>query len=183
VKDEESEVEEQQEDAPEPGPLRRIKPLKLAILAGIVLVQIALAFAVAHFLILPRLPGHGEPPAAAEEAAPAEAAKDKERGAQEHGEIVMMEDLIVNLMGRDSNHFLKITAGLEFTQPELAPELEERMPVLRDILIDHLSNRPLEEVSNREGREEIKNKLLQEFNARLAHGQLINIYFSDFVVQ
>ncbi len=49
--------------------------------------------------------------------------------------------------------------------------------------IDHFSSRTVSEVVRRDGREQVKQELLEDFNSRLTQGQLLNIYFSDFVVQ
>ncbi len=95
----------------------------------------------------------------------------------------MMEDVVVNLVDENGTHFLKVATGLEFADSKLEVEITERMPELRGLVIDHFSSRTVSEVVRRDGREQVKQELLEDFNSRLTQGQLLNIYFSDFVVQ
>jgi len=164
-------------------------------LGGIVVAQLAMALALAHFVILPRLPSHA---AADSSNAHAEAEHGEKDGHGEkkgghgekkggHGEaqgsIVLMESVVVNLQGSERTHFLKVAPGLEVGSPETAAEIEERMPELRDLVISHFGSRGVDEVIGREGRERVKQALLADINGRLHAGQVLNIYFSDFVVQ
>lgn len=169
---------------------RRKLPKLAFILGGIVVVQLGMALALAHFVILPRLPGHGAADSSATQAEAGEAAKghgEKKGGHGEKGEaqgsIVMMESVVVNLQGNERTHFLKVAPGLEVGSPETAAEIEERMPELRDLVISHFGSRGVDEVIGREGRERVKQALLADINGRLHAGQVLNIYFSDFVVQ
>jgi len=178
VADEESkEVEEQEasaEDSKEKKGPNLKKPL---MMLGIVVVQAVLAFVVAQFVILPRLPVD---PAEADSTAVAEEEVVPER---ERGSIVMMDDIVVNLRDTEGSRFLKVSTGLEFTEKKLEQEIGERMPELRDVLIGHLSSHMVEDMVHREGREVVKQQVLDDFNQTLQAGKLINIYFSDFVVQ
>ena len=110
-------------------------------------------------------------------------AQEEEKAPRERGLIVMMDDVVVNLRDGDATRFLKVSTGLEFSDKKLESEITERMPELRDLLINHLSSHQVEDVVHSEGREIVKRQLLADFNDRLQNGQLINIYFSDFVVQ
>jgi flagellar FliL protein len=156
------------------GSSRLKKPLMMLML---VILQAAVAYGVAQFLILPRLPG------AANAADSALAAAELEAEASERGNIIMMDDVVVNLKDEEGMRFLKVTTGLEFKEGKLEQEITDRMPELRDLLIDHLSSQEVSEVVHREGRDVVKQQLLEDFNGRLQQGDLINVYFSDFVVQ
>lgn len=200
------ETKDTQESAASAAPEGRKRgklPKLVLMLGGIVVAQLAMALALAHFVILPRLPSHG---AADSSAAHAEAESgeakaghgEKQSGHGEkkgghgekkggHGEaqgsIVLMESVVVNLQGNERTHFLKVAPGLEVGSPETAAEIEERMPELRDLVISHFGSRGVDEVIGREGRERVKQALLADINGRLHAGQVLNIYFSDFVVQ
>jgi flagellar basal body-associated protein FliL len=172
---------------------RRPLPRKALLFAGIALGQLGLALGLAHFVILPRLPSPaGDAEAAVEADADGDTGKHGEKAkAGEHGEgaavargtIVLMENVVVNLQGEDRTHFLKVAPGLEVADAHAAAELEERMPELRDLVISHFASRGVAEVIGREGREQVKQELLADINNRLLHGKVLNIYFSDFVVQ
>lgn len=179
--DEEMEEIETTEDSEESGPGLLYRFRKIFLLLGIILVQAAAAYAVARFLILPRLPGEAAGTTA--DSLAAAAASPAPPGALERGTIVMMDNVVVNLVDARGTHYLKVAVALEFKEKELEQEINERMPELRDLLINHLASRPMEEVINRDAREVIKRQLLDLFNKRLHSGQLLNVYFSDFVVQ
>jgi flagellar protein FliL len=191
--EEERQMLEEMGDDSGGGGGKKKKLIRMGMLGGIILIQVIAAWSVAQFLILPRLPGDptaadslglvlgedGEPILEEEIEVEEEIApEDRERGT-----ILMMEQVVVNLIGIEGTHFLQVTAGLEYSEKKLEAEIGERMPELRDLLIDHLSSRNIEDVINREGRELVKSNVLKEFNRRLKTGDLINIYFSDFVVQ
>lgn len=151
---------------------------KPILLAAVIMAQVAIAFALAHFVILPRLPAQD---ASLEDVSEAE--PKSEDGAPQRGTIIMMDDVVVNLMDENGSHFLKVATGLEYSESKLEQEIADRMPELRALLIDHFASSTVKEVVSREGRDKVKQEILNDFNSRLTAGQLLNIYFSDFVVQ
>ena len=185
AEDEFEDIELNDEDVPlnEETPKAPIGPglKKIIVLAAIVLVQAAAAYGVARFLILPRL-ADGSAAAdtlgAVAEAEPEEPAKRRERG-----DILLIEDIVVNVQEVDRTRLLMVSVAIEYKDKGLAAEIEERMPQLRAMVIDHLTNRQVSEVVHREGRNRIKQDLLEEINETLRSGNLITLYFSNFVVQ
>lgn len=177
--EEEREMLESMEDSSGGGGPDKKKLIRIGMLVGIVLIQVAAAWAVARFLILPKLPGDGE---VADSSAVVEV-EEVDPADRERGTIVMMDDVVVNLTTMEGTRFLKVTTGLEFSDKKLETEITERMPELRAMLIDQLSCRTAEDVISRKGRELVKTEILEEFNQNLQQGDLLNIYFSDFVVQ
>ncbi len=176
------EIEEEttEEEQPEEKPKKPLSPLlkKLLLYGAILIGQAGLAVALAQFVILPRLPNSG-----AEDSLTAVVVVEEEDDDSERGKILLMEDVIVNLVDEEGTHFLKVTTGLEFKEGKIEQEITERMPELRGLVIDHFSSRTVAEVVRRNGRERVKQELLDDFNSRLTQGQLLNIYFNDFVVQ
>ncbi len=164
---EEESVKEEKKDSSEKKEKKPIPPM--ALLGAIVVVQLLAAWAVAQFMILPRL---GDPNPVVEEVATGE-----------RGEIFLMDDLVVTLIAEDGTRFLKISPGLECENAGVQAELEERMPEIRDMLINTLSSMSLAEAVAPEGREAVKARLISDLNGALTKGKLMNIYFSDFMVQ
>ena len=164
---EEEAVTEGKKDSSEMKEKKPIPPM--ALLGAIVVVQLVAAWAVAQFMILPRL---GEP------TAQVEVGSNSERG-----EIFMMDDLVVTLIVDDGTRFLKISPGLECENSTVQAEIEDRMPEIRDMLINTLSSMSLAEAVAPEGREAVKARLISDLNGTLTKGKLMNIYFSDFIVQ
>lgn len=89
----------------------------------------------------------------------------------------------VNLLSESGRRYLKVEMNLELEGEELSPELEQKKPVFRDIIIRILSSKSLEEISTSKGKEKLKEQIVSELNTRLKDGKVKNVYFTDFVVQ
>ncbi|MCP4548758.1 MAG: hypothetical protein GY835_20050 [bacterium] len=179
--EEEREMLESMDDEGGGGKAADPKLKRLIMLTGIVLIQVAAAWAVAQFVILPRLPGD---PVAGDSTEVAEETVEVDDADRERGSIVMMDNVVVNLQTLSGDtRFLSVTTGIEFNEKKLDAEIAERMPELRAMLIDQLSSCTVEDVINRQGREVVKEEILKDFNKNLQSGSLLNIYFSDFVIQ
>jgi len=89
----------------------------------------------------------------------------------------------VNLLSESGRRYLKVEMNLEIEGEELSPELEQKKPVFRDIIIRILSSKSLEEISTIKGKEKLKEQIVSELNTRLKDGKVKNVYFTDFVVQ
>jgi flagellar FliL protein len=128
---------------------------------------------------------HKEAPAKAEgegEAKSAEAAGGEE-GSTEVGIMFPLETFTVNLLSESGRRYLKCDINFEMGGKELSPELEEKKPVFRDIVIRILSSKSLEEISTVKGKEKLKEEIVGEINKRLKDGKVKNVYFTNFVVQ
>lgn len=101
----------------------------------------------------------------------------------EVGLMFPLETFTVNLLSESGRRYLKCELNLEMGGKELSPELEEKKPVFRDIIIRILSSKSLEEISTAKGKEKLKEQIVNEINLRLKDGKVKNVYFTDFVVQ
>ncbi len=101
----------------------------------------------------------------------------------EVGLMFPLETFTVNLLSESGRRYLKCEINLEMGGKELSPELEEKKPVFRDIIIRILSSKSLEEISTAKGKEKLKEQIVNELNLRLKDGKVKNVYFTDFVVQ
>lgn len=106
-----------------------------------------------------------------------------EEASTEVGLMFPLETFTVNLLSESGRRYLKCEMNLEMEGKELSPELEEKKPVFRDIIIRVLSSKSLEEISTVKGKEKLKEQIVNELNMRLKDGKVKNVYFTDFVVQ
>jgi flagellar FliL protein len=104
-------------------------------------------------------------------------------GGTEVGLMFPLEPFTVNLLSESGRRYLKVEMNLEMEGEELSPELEEKKPIFRDIIIRQLSSKSLEEISTLKGKEALKEGIVNELNTRLKDGKVKNVYFTDFVVQ
>jgi flagellar FliL protein len=66
---------------------------------------------------------------------------------------------------------------------ELTPEVEMKKPVIRDVVIEVLSSKQIEEIATIDGKQRLKDDLVKVINKRLNDGQIVNIFFAKFVIQ
>lgn len=128
--------------------------------------------------------GHEAP--AADEGHGEEQSSDAAHGGGASTEVGLMYPLdifTVNLLSESGRRYLKVEMNLEIEGEELSPELDQKKPVFRDIIIRILSSKSLEEISTIKGKEKLKEQIVSELNTRLKDGKVKNVYFTDFVVQ
>jgi flagellar basal body-associated protein FliL len=164
--------------------------LKAGIIAGALLVQIALAWFVVNWLV-----SRNGPPADAEQVAATEEgghgkegeAKEAKKGekAYEFGAVFAIPDLIINPKGSAGRRVFKISVSLEYdpANAELAKELEERQPFMRDYLITYLSGMNEDSLSDISYRETIRDSLGVAMNHFLSAGTVDRVLFQDFIRQ
>ncbi|MCE1253012.1 MAG: flagellar basal body-associated FliL family protein [Anaerolineae bacterium] len=62
-------------------------------------------------------------------------------------------------------------------------ELNTRLPVINDIIITVLSTKTYNQIYTSEGKEALRQEIMQAINSRLHEYKVIQVYFTDFVVQ
>lgn len=95
--------------------------------------------------------------------------------APEPGEVVSMEPIQVNLTG---GHYLKIGLALQLTTTAHEADGSKAL----DAAIDLFSGQDFDKLSNPEYRGELKAKLIKELEHDY-HGDVMEVYFTDFVTQ
>jgi flagellar FliL protein len=99
------------------------------------------------------------------------------------GPMFPLDQFIVNLLSENNRRFLKVAIDLELDEEDVLEELGTKIPRIRDIVIRVLSSKSLEEISTPKGKEKLKKELIGQLNAVLLDGQVVRIYFTDFVIQ
>lgn len=99
------------------------------------------------------------------------------------GPMYPMSEFIVNLLSESGGRYLKVALDIELGSEEMAPEMDKKKSLIRDIVIRSLSSKTFEEVSTMKGKDRLKDEIVNKINEILADGQIKNIFFTDFVVQ
>ncbi len=203
----EEEVKQEQQEKPKKAGGKLFEN-KLVLLAVIIVVQAALAVGVTQFVIVPKLQnlGGGDQMAQSEGGAGGEHGTTGEQGKSEgkgksgghgkpgkhgaagslsgRGALVSLNEVTVSLRSDGAvTSFLRISVDLEVPDPEKVLLVEERLPHLRDIVIASLSNKFAADLRSLEGKEALKAELMRKLGEALPEAGLMNIYFSDLVVQ
>ncbi|MCB0155645.1 MAG: flagellar basal body-associated FliL family protein [Anaerolineae bacterium] len=61
--------------------------------------------------------------------------------------------------------------------------IDRRRPVIDDIVTTHLSSKTFNEIATVEGKQALKEELIVAINENLGYQGVMNIYFTDFIVQ
>ena len=170
----------EQNDAPEEsgkkGPLAMFEN-KAILLGTIVILQALIAIGLTQFLIVPKL---GVQDANVGQAV----AEEKEMKLPEMGVLVGLEEIIVTLRSNSKkSRYLRININLEVQNQMAAEIVTKRLPQLRDIVIMVLSDRTADDLSHPEGKKGLRDEVFRRIDERMPPGILMNVYFSDLVVQ
>ena len=95
--------------------------------------------------------------------------------APEPGEVVRVEPIQINLSG---GHYLKIGIALQLTADAHEADGSKAL----DATIDLFSGRSMDQLTRTESRQELKHELEKELE-HLYHGDVMGVYFTDFVTQ
>jgi flagellar FliL protein len=90
---------------------------------------------------------------------------------------------IVNLADPELTMYARVSVTIELSSPEVITEVQKREPIIRDAIIEILSNKTSRELRSPEGREQLKLEIIKRINTILVQGGVRNVYFTEFVVQ
>ena len=99
------------------------------------------------------------------------------------GVMFTMDPFVVNLAGSNGKRFLKVTATLELSSPEVNPEFEENLQKITDSILVLLSSKSFEDVYSVQGKFKLKDEITTRVNRFLVVGHVKDAYFSEFIVQ
>ena len=150
---------------------------KAVLLGAIVVVQALVAIGLTQFLIVPKLGVQGADMAA-------QPAEEKNVEMPDMGVLVGLEDVIVTLRSDAKKpRYLRININLEVKDGMVAQVVTTRLPQLRDMVIMACSDKTPEELSTPEGKKGLRDEIFRRIDERMPEGTLMNVYFSDLVVQ
>lgn len=92
------------------------------------------------------------------------------------------EEFRVNLMTQTGKKILITKINLELDKPETQPEIESKLPMLTDAIIEILASKSLEEVATTKGKNRLKDEIVQRLNEFLIDGSIKNIFFTSFLI-
>ena len=107
----------------------------------------------------------------------------QQQQAQQVGPMVSIESFIVNILDDEQSRYLKAAITLEADSEEAVVELNQRMPQIKDAILLLVGNKTFGELSDLQGKLQLRAELLNKINSILIKGQIKRIYFTDFVVQ
>ena len=110
-------------------------------------------------------------------------AEEEEAASEEFGQFKVITDLLINPAGTNGKRFLMVNIGLESKSEDALAELDAKDAVIRDIFLQLLGRRTVEELSSVTAREQLKEELRVAVNGILKEGTIDRLYFTQFVLQ
>jgi flagellar FliL protein len=103
----------------------------------------------------------------------------------EKGPVLTLDEFLVNLADPGSDHFLKVTVGLELDKAKgKTPEgLKEDTPLIRDAVLSSLSSKTRDQIGPESGRDKLKAEIKKRVNDALGEEDVQGVYFTNFVTQ
>jgi flagellar FliL protein len=99
------------------------------------------------------------------------------------GPTYSMETFIVNLIGGRGKSYLKAKIELELDNEKLVVEIDKRLPQFRDAILTMLSSKTHDDIKTLEGKFQLRAEIISTLNQYLQTGKVLNVYFTDFIVQ
>lgn len=162
----------------------------LPVIAALVLAP-AITFAVAEFVLLPRLKAQLAKPADEHGAPAVEAHAEEEAPAKGHGEAkggagpgpgsYEFTNVVVNLAGTMGTRYLK--TSFLVTGKNVKAAFEADKPRMTDLTLNVLSSLTLADLEEVGAKNVLREKLVSAYNETLGKRVVDQVYFSDFVVQ
>jgi len=119
----------------------------------------------------------------------------------EPGQGIMVDTStkIVNLAEPGGKKFIRVTATLEFNPPsgysempeeekgaaltEFTTEINAKVPILDDTIVTILSSKDFQSVYTTEGKDALRQEIMDAVNTKLPEYKVIYVYFKEFVMQ
>lgn len=99
------------------------------------------------------------------------------------GPMVNIEPFIINILDPNGTRYLKAAITLEVKDPKAVDDINQRMPQLQDAILLLVGNKTFNELSDLQGKMQLRSELLERLNKILTAGSVRKIYFTEFVVQ
>ncbi len=148
-------------------------PMMIIIIAAVGALLLAVVAFVIVFKVIAAKPNDGE-----------EKPKKEETKEVAYGKLFSFDEpIIVNLAETKGQRYLKVNLQFEVPDDKVLDELGARTPVLLDLVIGILSSKTIEDVSHTVGRNRLRREIIDKTNSELVSGRVMNVYFTEFVIQ
>ena len=95
----------------------------------------------------------------------------------------LMEGLVINPANTNGKRFLMVEISLDLDDKDHISLIQENNPKIQQDIIEALSIRTVQELTNVEGREELRRELSDIINRSIGVRSVRNLYFTKYVMQ
>lgn len=102
----------------------------------------------------------------------------------QYGKMLTLEQFTVNLAsaGTVNPKFIRVNISLEVPSDEIEQELNQKMPRVRNVIIDLFNAKKASDVASPEGREFLKDEIRNSLNSFLVSGKVKGVFFTNFAL-
>ena len=117
--------------------------------------------------------GHGEGKASA-----------KKKGGVDFGKMVTLEQFTVNLStpGSVNPKFIRVNIALEVPTGDAENEVTQKMPQVRNAIIDLFNSKRPSDLTTSESRDYLKEEIRNALNSFMVSGKVKGVFFTNFAV-
>jgi flagellar FliL protein len=125
---------------------------------------------------------HGAPAAGGEKGAAGAAAG--AHGGPSFGKMLTLEQFSVNLStpGSPNPKFVRVNISIDVGTADVENEVTQKMPQVRNAIIDLFNSKRPGDLSTPEGRDFIKDEIKNALNSFMVTGKVKGVFFTNFVV-
>lgn len=105
------------------------------------------------------------------------------RVAVKRGVMFPAWSLVINLADANVPRFLKVTFTFELDRAITVAEMQEKEPIIKDAVIGLISSKTMSDLRGYEAQLVLKEEIISRINAILETGRIINVYFTEFIIQ
>ncbi len=155
--------------------MKRYVPLVMLVVLG----QASIAYLLVNKVVIDRLAGP-QVEELQEVKVDIAISEEPERVYQEMGELLLNPADAATDLGL---RYIKPHLRLGVSPASAYAQLDAQQPKLRDAVIRILTAKPVEQLDNPEDREFIKDEIRFAVNKMLYRGEVLQVYFSEFIIQ
>ncbi len=107
---------------------------------------------------------------------------DAKKASSNYGKMLALEQFTVNLAtpGSVSAKFVRVNISLELPTGDIESEVTQKMPQVRNAVIDLFNSKTPKELSTADGREYLKEEIRNAINGFLVQGKIKGVFFTNF---
>lgn len=91
--------------------------------------------------------------------------------------------ITVNLADSQQRRYLKVTVELGYRNEAMTTEIDSKLPEIRDFIIELFRSKTVSEIDTSAGTNKLRLELKAELNQRLKTGEIVDVYFTEFIIQ
>ena len=113
----------------------------------------------------------------------AEAKEEVKEKRPEVGALLALDPFIANLADEDGKRYLKATVQVEFLEGRVPPDVNARLPQIRDLLLTLFTSKLFSEIRTPQGKALLRDEIINRLNRVLRRDVVKAVYFTEFIVQ